>query len=105
MNLPEVIIKLVKTQNNFESTSFANCFTESASVFDEGQLYNGKNEIKNWIEKAINEYQVKIEPLDYSESTEVLKVKVTGIFPGSPATLFYHLELKNKLIQSLKISS
>ena len=37
MNLPEVIQDLVNAQNNFDSAAFANCFSETAEVVDEGK--------------------------------------------------------------------
>ena len=41
MNLPKVILELVKAQDNFDSTAYANCFTDTAVVFDEGKNYQG----------------------------------------------------------------
>jgi len=103
MNLPKVISDLVKAQDNFDSTRYANCFTETAVVFDEGRTYNGKREIKNWIEKANKKYQVRMKPLVYSEGEKTLKAEISGSFPGSPVILTYQYEFKNDLIQSLKI--
>lgn len=103
MNLPKVIIDLVQAQDNFDSTAYANCFNETAVVFDEGKTYNGKKEIKNWIEKANNEYQITMKPLEYSENEQTLRAEVSGSFPGSPIVLSYRYEFKNELIQSLKI--
>ncbi len=103
MNLPKVISDLVKAQDNFDSTGYANCFTETAVVFDEGKTHNGKREIKDWIEKANKKYQVTMEPLGYSEGEQTLKAKISGSFPGSPVVLTYQYEFKNDLIQSLKI--
>jgi len=103
MNLPEVLSNLVKAQNNFDSTAYANCFTETAVVFDEGKTHNGKKEIKNWIKKANDDYQVKMKPLEYSETEKTLKAEISGSFPGSPVVLSYHYEFKNDLIQTLKI--
>lgn len=105
MNLPKVLTELVNAQDNFDSTSYANCFAKTAVVFDEGKTYNGKNEIKSWIEKANKEYQVTMKPLEYSEITEILKAEVSGNFPGSPVILSYNLNFKNELIQSLRITS
>jgi hypothetical protein len=93
----------VKTQNEFNSNSYADCFTENAIVFDEGKTHNGKAEIKNWIEKANNEYKASMKPLEYNENDRILSAEVSGTFPGSPAVLKYHFELENGLIQSLKI--
>lgn len=104
MNLPKVVAELVKTQNNFDSVAYANCFTETAVVFDEGKTHNGRREIENWIEKANKEYQATMKPLEYSEKEEILKAEVSGNFPGSPIVLSYHLEIADELIQSLKIT-
>ncbi|MFD2101156.1 nuclear transport factor 2 family protein [Flagellimonas iocasae] len=105
MNLPKVLTELVKAQDNFDSTSYANCFAETAVVVDEGKTYNGKNEIKSWIEKANKEYQVTMKPLEYSETTEILTAEVSGNFPGSSVILSYNLNFKNELIQSMRITS
>ncbi len=104
MNLPKVVAELVEAQNNYDSVAYANCFTETAVVFDEGKTHNGRKEIENWIEKANKEYQATMKPLEYSEKEEILKAEVSGNFPGSPIVLSYHLEIADELIQSLKIT-
>lgn len=104
MNLPIVIADLAKAQNNFDSVAYSNCFSETAVVFDEGKTYNGKIEIQQWIKKANEEYQPVMKPLEYSATEEILKAEVSGNFPGSPIVLSYHFELKEGLIQSLKIT-
>lgn len=103
MNLPKVVTALVKAQDNFESIAYANCFTETAVVFDEGRTLQGKMEIKNWIEKANQEYRSTMKPLEYSATTQTLKAEVAGTFPGSPLVLTYHFEFNGEEIQSLKI--
>ncbi len=104
MNLPNVIADLVNAQNNFDSLAYANCFFETAVVFDEGKTYTGKIEIQQWIKKANEEYQTLMKPLEYSAKEEMLKAEVSGNFPGSPIVLSYHLKLKDGLIQSLTIT-
>ncbi|WP_421871495.1 nuclear transport factor 2 family protein [Marinoscillum sp.] len=103
MNLPKVILELVKAQDNFDSTAYANCFTDTAVVFDEGKNYQGKEEIKNWIDKANKTYQVTMKPIAYSESEQILHAEISGTFPGSPLVLSYQYEFKDQLIQSLRI--
>jgi hypothetical protein len=103
MNLPKVVTELITAQNNFDSTAYANCFTDTAVVFDEGKTHNGKTEIKSWIEKANKEYQATMKPLEYSETAHTLKTEVSGTFPGSPIIITYHYGFKDGLIQSLKI--
>lgn len=104
MNLPKVVADLVETQNRFDSVAYTNCFSETAVVFDEGKTHNGRKEIEQWIEKANNDYQAVMKPLEYSENEEILKAEVSGNFPGSPIVLSYHLKLEDGLIQSLKIT-
>ncbi|MEA5402865.1 hypothetical protein VB776_08065 [Arcicella sp. DC2W] len=104
MNLPNVIVDLTNAQNNFDSVAYANCFSETAVVFDEGKTHKGKTEIQQWIEKANDEYQAVMKPLEYSLTEEVLEAEVSGNFPGSPIVLSYHFKLKDGLIESLKIT-
>lgn len=102
-NLPKAVSDLVKAQDSFDSIAYANCFTETAVVFDEGKTHKGKTEIKNWIEKANQEYGIMMKPLEYSETEQVLKAEISGTFPGSPLVLSYRYEFENELIRSLKI--
>ena len=55
MNLPKAIKDLEQAQNNFDSLAYANCFSETAVVLDEGKIHKGKTEIREWIEKANTE--------------------------------------------------
>ena len=103
MNLPNVVAELVKAQNNFDSAAYANCFTETALVFDEGKTHTGRKEIEHWIDKANKEYEATMKPIDYSESERTLKTEVSGNFPGSPIMMTYHYVFRYGLIQSLKI--
>lgn len=104
MNLPNVISNLTEAQNNFDSLAYANCFSENAVVFDEGKTHNGKTEIQQWIEKANEEYQAVMKPVEYSEKEDILKAEVSGNFPGSPLVLAYHFKLNDDLIEFLKIT-
>lgn len=106
MNLPEAIQDLVKAQNNFDSSAFADCFSETAIVFDEGKTYTSKTEIKNWIEKSSKEYNTLMKPLEFEGSAEEgnLKAEVSGTFPGSPVILTYNLKFKENRIESLRIN-
>ena len=94
---------LIKTQNNFDSLAYANCFTETAVVFDEGKTHNGRKEIEKWIDEANKKYQATMKPLEYSETEHTLKTEVSGTFPGSPIVMTYLYEFQDDLIQSLKI--
>ena len=106
MNLPHIIAELVKAQDNYDSTAYANCFSETALVFDEGKTYSGRNEIKQWIKNANEKYKTVMQPIEYTETEKetILKAKVSGNFDGSPVVLKYHVEIVNGLIQSLNVT-
>ncbi|WP_234572512.1 nuclear transport factor 2 family protein [Rhodohalobacter sp. 614A] len=104
MNLPKVLTDLVAAQNNFDSEAYANCFSETAVVFDEGKTHRGKAEIKSWIAKANGTYKTVMKPLDYSPDQQMLEAEISGTFPGSPLVLKYQLEIADGLIQSLRIT-
>jgi hypothetical protein len=106
MNLHKTVASLVAAQNSHDSQAYAECFSESAIVHDEGKTYNGKAGIKRWNENSNREYQTVLRPLDYKETDaeNLLTAEVSGSFPGSPAVLQFHLKLKDSLIDSLKIT-
>jgi len=106
MKFSENIEGFIKAQNNLDTTTFANYFTENATVSDEGSSYLGRDEIKKWIQEAGEKYQMQSKPIDFQQtgSKGKLTVEVSGTFPGSPAVMEYHLELNDALISSLKIT-
>ena len=106
MNLPKVLSDLVKTQNNFDSVAYSNCFSETAVVYDEGKTHKGRKEIERWIADANERYQATMQPVSYEEkgTESILKAETSGKFDGSPIILSYHLEIVNDLIQTLKIT-
>lgn len=106
MNLPKVITNLVKAQNDFDSAAYANCFSETAVVFDEGKTHNGRVKIAHWISDANSRYQATMQPVSFEEkeTESILKAEISGNFEGSPIVLSYHLQIADELIQSLKIT-
>lgn len=103
MNLPKAVADLVNAQNHFDGTAYANCFTDTAVVYDEGKTHRGKTEIKNWIEKANRAYKARMKPLAYSEDTQTLHAEISGTFAGSPIVLAYRFEMEGEYIRSLRI--
>jgi hypothetical protein len=106
MQLPENIEGFIKAQNELDSTAFANYFTAHATVSDEGSSYLGREEIKQWIQEATEKYNMQVTPIDFTQTGTkgTLTVKASGTFPGSPAVMYYHLNLEDALISSLKIT-
>ncbi|MCJ8211583.1 nuclear transport factor 2 family protein [Mucilaginibacter sp. RS28] len=106
MNLPTVVTQLVNAQNNYDSKTYAECFTDTAIVHDEGKTHNGKEEIYQWIEDANKKYKSLMKPLKYEESASkgILIAEVSGNFTGSPVVLQFHLVFKDNYIDSLKVT-
>ncbi|KQS32913.1 nuclear transport factor 2 family protein [Dyadobacter sp. Leaf189] len=106
MKLPENIEGLIKAQNESDSTTFANYFTENAIVHDEGATHTGKGEIKQWIEEAVEKYKMQSKIIDFTQtdSKGSLIVEASGDFPGRPGVMHYHIEFDGELISSLKIT-
>ena len=106
MDLPKIVSDLIKTQNSFDSVAYADCFSETAVVFDEGKTHNGKKEIERWIADSNERYKATIKPVSFEENDtkSLLKAETSGNFEGSPIVLTYHLKIADGLIQSLKIT-
>ncbi|MDR3023488.1 nuclear transport factor 2 family protein [Chryseobacterium sp.] len=106
MKLPKVVANLVEAQNNYDSVAYANCFSETATVFDENKIYKGRIEIQNWISDANKKYKTVKKPINFvTNATEsILSVEVSGEFEGSPVVLYYHFKIAEGEIQSLKIT-
>lgn len=106
MNLPNVIAALVKAQHHSDSTAYAQCFADTAIVYDEGRTHKGLSEIKAWNEQTNATYAVSLTPVNYTPTPEggILTTRVSGTFPGSPIVLNYNFELENGKILSLRIA-
>ena len=106
MNLPKVVQQLLKAQDNFDSVAYANCFSETGVMYDEGKTHRGKKEIQHWIAKANEKYKTVMKPLEFKEmdNKSILSAEVSGTFDGSPVVLKFHFEIADRHIQSLKVS-
>jgi ketosteroid isomerase-like protein len=106
LKLPKVVSDLLTAQKNYDSDAYANCFSETAVVFDEGGKYHGRKEIKAWIDDANRRYKTRKEAIKYSgtASAGILTAKISGDFEGSPVLLDYHLELTDNEITRLEIT-
>ena len=89
MNLPQVIADLVKAQDNHDSVAYANCFSETGVMYDEGKTHTGRTQIQHWIARGNEKYKTVMEPVAFNETgaTSVLSAKVSGTFEGSPIIL------------------
>lgn len=106
MNLPKVITDLIEAQNKFDSVAYANCFSESGIMLDEGKNHQGRTEIQHMIEQANKKYQSVMKPLEYTENgnSSVLLAECSGTFPGSPLVLKFHFDIVDGQIEYLNVT-
>ncbi|RZJ51911.1 MAG: nuclear transport factor 2 family protein [Flavobacterium sp.] len=106
MNLPKVITDLIKAQDTFDSVAYANCFSDTGVMFDEGKTHKGRVEIQHLIEEANQKYKSVMRPLEYTENgtSSVLSSEVSGTFDGSPIVLKFHFDIVDGQIQYLKVT-
>jgi hypothetical protein len=107
MNLPKVIANLITAQNQFDSVAYANSFSETAVVFDEGKTHTGRRAIHEWIDESNKKYKSVMKPLSITHEgkTTVLSAECSGTFAGSPIILKFHFDIHDGLIQTLKVKS
>lgn len=81
-------------------------FCPDAQVTDEGETIAGIEAIKAWKHATKAKYQYTAQPLtcEESELQSVVKVRLQGIFPGSPIIATYNFGLRDGKISTLEIA-
>jgi ketosteroid isomerase-like protein len=103
--LPHAIASYIDAANAGDGKRLAAGFTPDASVFDEGHVRRGREEIAAWAGDTAKRYQSVIDPVALTEAGDEVQLRATvrGNFPGSPITLRFHFQLQSGHIQSLEI--
>lgn len=106
MNLPTPIQAYFDADQHRGGEAFIGAFAPDAVVIDEGRTYAGHQAIDARWRAAKAEFQYVVEPFEIDEKDDVTQVrgKVTGQFPGSPATLTYAFRLERDQISRLEIT-
>ena len=107
VQLPDPIERYIQIENSGTSEVAPECFASDATVHDEGKTYAGVTAIMNWMAATKKKYGHTVAPLELAEhgGQIVLKTRLTGNFPGSPATLNFSFVLASGKIRSLEIGS
>jgi hypothetical protein len=82
-------------------------FAPDAVVKDEGKTHVGPDAIEAWWRAAKAQYQHTAEPYEILEKRglTIVRAKVTGRFPGSPALLTFAFQLEDGRIAALGIGA
>lgn len=105
MTLPTPIQAYFAAEAPQDSATLAAAFAPDAIVHDEGAAHHGLNEIIAWWKAAKAKYRHRAAPLDMTAAGGKLLVRarVSGDFPGSPAVLTFAFGLTGDRIQDLRI--
>ncbi len=105
MNLPLPIQTFFAAQSPQDSETLASAFAPDAVVHDEGLTHRGAVAILGWWQAAKAKYRHRAEALDVTDTggRTVIRARVTGDFPGSPAVLTFSFGLVGDRITELEI--
>lgn len=103
--VPEPITAYFRAQNAHDVDGMLAAFGPGARVRDEGRELAGAVAIRAWIDDTTRKYQPSVTPLDVEEvaGRTVVKARVSGTFPGSPADLRFRFEIDGRQITALEI--
>lgn len=104
-NIPAAIARYLECQCVKGSERFADCFSATAVVRDEGQVFNGRAAIAEWKHSTDAKYDVRITPLGISRQGDefTLLAHLVGDFPGGQVDLIHRFTVRNDLIEALEI--
>jgi len=107
MNLPPLIQRYIDASNTHDLKSILACFNEDAVVRDENETHRGKIDIERWITTTIQKYNFQFKPLSSQEreNDTLVRIEVSGTFPGSPISLDYDFAIAHDKIACLTIDS
>jgi len=105
MQLPTPIRTYFEARAPQDAQALAAAFAPDATVRDEHRTHRGPAEILAWWQAAKDKYRHRAEPLDQTEAAgkTVVRARVSGDFPGSPAVLTFTFGLADGRITDLEI--
>jgi ketosteroid isomerase-like protein len=105
MQLPSPIATYFDADQRHDGDALAAAFSGDAVVSDEGAEHAGPAAIRAWWRASKAKYRQVAEPLDLAEADGkiIVRARVSGNFPGSPATLTFAFTLVGARIASLEI--
>jgi hypothetical protein len=105
IDLPKPIVDYFQADQGGRG-AVADCFTDAATVTDEGKTYVGRNAIREWKRASSQKYSYTVDPFSVEEvgGKIVVTAHVAGNFPGSPVDLRYFFQLEHGMIASLEIT-
>ena len=105
--LPLPIDSYFAAKNLHEAEKAIHCFSKDATVWDNGEdlEITGLDNIRAWVERTSSQYKLSAEVKSFARDGDnyIVKVVVSGDFPGSPYKFDYLFTLEKGLIKTLAI--
>jgi hypothetical protein len=105
--LPELISRYLLAHEARDLDAAVDCYTEDATVIDEGITYSGPRQIRDWLAKSASEYTYTIELTGARRIDDQRYVAVhhlEGNFPGGVVDLQFTFTLRDGRIEQLTIA-
>ncbi|WHZ33384.1 nuclear transport factor 2 family protein [Sagittula sp. MA-2] len=105
IELPDAIDAYFSADKTGNAQALSELFTQDATVVDEGNTYQGREAIRQWMANASTQYTYTVEPFDIAEEAQrtIVTSHLVGNFPGSPVDLRYFFVLRGDKIAELEI--
>ena len=96
----------VAAVNADDADAVAACFAADAAVRDEGHFHTGRDEIRRWAAETAAAYRHTLAPTaaERQGEAQLVTVRVTGEFPGSPADMRFRFTLRGGEIAALEVA-
>ena len=107
LELPPPVAAYFAADAAHDPDAVARSFAADGAVRDEGETHAGADAIRAWWRDARAQYRFENEPLDATteDGRTIVRARVTGDFPGSPATLRFVFDLDETGIRRLEIGA
>jgi uncharacterized protein YijF (DUF1287 family) len=104
---PEILSRYFSSVERCDLEELTTCFSEDATLIDDGRTYQGRTEIVAWRWAAGQAYEFIVEVLDWQQAedgTYVVATNVASAVSGEPVGLMFRFALQDGLVDSLLIS-
>jgi ketosteroid isomerase-like protein len=104
--LPELIKGYLVAHKARDLDAAVGCYTDDATVIDEGNTYRGPQQIRDWLATAASEYTYTIELTGarYIDDDHYVAIHhLEGDFPGGVVDLQFTFTLRDGRISQLTI--
>lgn len=107
MDLHPAIQRYFDADRRRDRDALTRAFWPDARVTDEGRTHVGRDAIGAWWSETKAQYEAVLEPLESrpAGAADVVRARVSGAFPGSPAILTFAFQLADERIKVLEIGA